>query len=285
MNFKSKLKESLKFSLSEEELSLLPRGFQALGNVIILKLNPKLFNKEQLIANACLELLPKVRSIYVNRGRIVGTFREPEKIELIGGVDNPIVEHKEHDVIFKFDLTKIMFSKGNVNERRYLAKLVKTEEVIVDMFAGIGYFSLPIAKHSPVRKIFSIEINPVAFRYLVENVKLNHLETVIVPIHGDCKQEVIKLSKAEILVDRVIMGVFPAPIDYVKEALALVSEKGTIYHYEGVVKKDEYLLLFNEFNAIAKAENINCKLLGQRIVKSYGPNLYHTVIDILALMA
>jgi len=285
MNFKSKLKESLKLFLSEEELSLLPRGFQTLGNVIILKLNPKLFNKEQLIAKSCLELLPRIRSIYVNRGRVIGTFREPEKIELIGGVDNPIVEHKEHDVIYKFDITKIMFSKGNINERRYLAKLVKSEEVIVDMFAGIGYFSLPIAKHSPVKRIFSIEINPIAFRCLVENIKLNNLEDKVVPIQGDCKQEVIKLSKTEILVDRVIMGIFPAPIDYVKEALALVNEKGTIYHYEGVVKKDEHLLLFSEFKAIAKAEKVKCELLGQRVVKSYGPNLYHTVIDILALKA
>ena len=116
MKFKNKIKEQLKNVLNEEELSLLPRGFQTLGNVIILKLNEKLFSKEHEIAQAYLDLLPKIRSIYINRGKIMGTFREPEKIEFVEGEDNPIVEHKEHEVRYKFDITKIMFSKGNINE-------------------------------------------------------------------------------------------------------------------------------------------------------------------------
>ncbi|MFW9771254.1 MAG: class I SAM-dependent methyltransferase family protein [Candidatus Heimdallarchaeota archaeon] len=283
MGFKDNLKQKLKSVLTEQELSYLPSGFQNLGKVIILRLDSKLFESRFLIGEACLDIFPNYRSVYLNSGKIVGKFRTPEKMELIAGEDNPIVEHKEHNVIYKFDITKLMFSKGNVNERKYLATLVKENEIIVDMFAGIGYFSLPIAKNAKPKRIYSIELNPDAYRYLVENIKLNHLEDIIIPIQGDCKQEVIKLSKSGILVDRVIMGVFPAPKDYVKDALSLVKEKGTIYHYEGVTKKEEYLLLFEEFKAIAKTENLNCKILGKRFVKSYGPNLYHTVIDILAL--
>ena len=100
-------------------------------------------------------------------------------MELIAGEDNPIVEHKEHEVIYRFDITKIMFSKGNINERKYLATLVRENEIIVDMFAGIGYFSLPIAKNAKPAKIYSIELNPDSFYYLVENIKINHLEEKI----------------------------------------------------------------------------------------------------------
>lgn len=283
MNFKKKLKESLKDFLKEEELSLLPRGFQTLGNIIILKLNQKLFNKESCIAKAYLELLPRVRSVYVNRGKIVGAFREPEKIELIGGKDNPIVEHKEHNVIYKFDITKLMFSKGNINERRYLATLVKSGEVIIDMFAGMGYFSLPIAKHSSVKKIYSIELNPESYKCLVENIRINHLIDKIIPIKGNCKIEVEKLSESGIRADRVIMGVFPAPKDYIKKALILVKDKGTMFHYEGVVEKDNFSVLFKEFNEIAFKEGYNCELKSHRTVKSYGPHLFHVVLDILCL--
>ncbi len=280
MGFKDKLKERLKGKLSEEELALLPRGFQTLGKVIILKLNQKLLAQKDLIGKVCLELFPKIKSIYVNVGKIVGTFREPEKIELMAGEDNPLVEHKEHDVIYRFDITKIMFSKGNLNERRFLATLVKKGEIIVDVFAGIGYFSLPIARHSAAERIYSIELNPESYRFLIENIKINHFKDIIIPINGDCKQEVLKLSKAGIKADRIIMGVFPAPKEYIKEALTLTKDNGSIFHYEGVVEKEKYITLFEDFNEIAESEYYKCELKSYRFVKSYGPNLFHTVIDI-----
>ena len=280
MGFKDNLKEKLRGIIIDEDLSLLPRGFQTLGKVMILKLHPKLLEKRKVIANACLEILPKFKSIYLNLGKVKGKFRQPEKIEYLVGENNPIVEHTEHGIRYIFDFTKIMFSKGNLNERKYLATLVKEGEIIVDMFAGIGYFSLPIAKHSSVEKIYSIELNPDAYKSLVKNIKINHFEEKIVPIHGDCKNEVVRLSESGLRADRVIMGVFPAPKDYIKEALLLVKDSGTTFHYEGIVEKENYRQLFDEFNEIAERHNHQCKLLSKRFVKSYGPNLYHCVLDI-----
>ena len=246
----------------------------------IIKLKPQLLEKKKVIAEKYLGLLPTIKSVYLNSGRVKGQFRTPEKIEFLVGVDNSLVKHKEHGVIYKFDFTKIMFSMGNLNERKFLSTLVKEGEIIVDMFAGIGYFSLPIAKHSKPKKIFSIELNPDSFRYLTENVKLNHFEDVITPINGDSKIEVINLSNSGLKADRVIMGVFPAPKDFIKEALTLAKVEGTIYHYEGIVDKEKYLDLFTEFKEIAEKSDFKCELLAKRFVKSYGPGLYHIVLDI-----
>jgi len=281
MGFKDNFKEKLREILSDEELSVLPRGFQVIGRVIIIKLNPLLLEKKILIAQKYMELLPSTKSVYLNMGRIKGKYRTPEKIVFLVGEDDPIVEHKEHGVIYRFDFTKIMFSMGNLNERKFLSTLVKENEVIVDMFAGIGYFSLPIAKHSKPKIIYSIELNLESFKFLTENIKINHLDDIIVPINGDSKSEVIKLSNSGVRADRVIMGVFPAPKDFIKEALTLTKESGTTFHYEGVATKENYLSLFNEFKEIAKASNFKCELLSKRFVKSYGPHLYHIVIDIL----
>ncbi|MHA1460266.1 MAG: class I SAM-dependent methyltransferase [Promethearchaeota archaeon] len=282
MGFKEKLKDSLIEILTDEELSALPRGFQTIGNVAIIKLKPILLEKKNLIAEKYLELLPKIKSVYLNSGKVKGQFRTPEKIEFLVGEDNPVVKHREHGVIYKFDFTKIMFSMGNLNERKLLATLVEEGERIVDMFAGIGYFSLPIAKHSKPAEIFSIELNPDSFKYLTENIKLNHCEDVITPIKGDSKIEVIKLSNSGFKADRVIMGVFPAPKDFIKEALTLAKVEGTIYHYEGIADKEKYIDLFNEFKDIAERSDFKCELLAKRFVKSYGPGLYHTVFDIRA---
>ncbi len=281
MGFKETLIEKLKDILEPEEMKALPSGFQALGTAIVIKLNPRLASKKELIGKACVEILPSVKSIYANLGKIEGTFRTPEKMEFMAGINDPIVEHKENGVIYRFDLTKIMFSKGNVNERKFLATLVQNGEVVVDMFAGIGYFSLPIAKHSKAEHIYSIELNPYSYKFLLENIKLNKLENVIIPILGDSKVEVVKLARSGVRADRVVMGVFPAPKEFVKEALTLGKDTGTVYHYEGVVEREKHNKLFEEFKAIADAENFSCKMESYRAVKSYGPNLYHYVIDII----
>jgi tRNA wybutosine-synthesizing protein 2 len=280
MRLREKLKEKLHQELSEEELALLPRGFQTIGTNIIIRLNEEILDKKTLIANAYLGLLPKIKGVYLNSGRIEGRFREPENIEFIMGEDNPEVIHREHGVIYKFDITKVMYSKGNINERKYLAQLVKSGEVIVDMFAGIGYFSLPIAKNAHPARIYSIELNPISYHYLVENVKLNKLEKFVTPIQGNCKEKVVELYDSGIRADRVIMGVFPAPKDYIPEALLLLKDSGTIFHYEGVALKEEAPLLFQDFVEIAETKNMSCKLIEQRIVKSYGPHLFHIVNDI-----
>ena len=280
MGFKDKLKEKLKGSLTEEELSVLPRGFQTLGKVIILKLNPILYEKREIIGKTYLKLFPKIRSVYINLGKVVGAFREPENIEYVTGEDNPIVVHKEHGIIYRFDITKIMFSKGNINERKYLPTLVNDGEIIVDMFAGIGYFSLPIAKHASPEKIYSIEINPTSYKFLIENIKINHLEDIINPIFGDSKKEVLNLSKSGLRADRVIMGVLPAPKDFIKEALSLTKDNGSTFHYEGVTSKEDFMSLFEEFDNEAKEMGFKSELKAKRIVKSFGPNLYHTVLDI-----
>ena len=124
-------------------------------------------------------------------------------------------------------------------------------------------------------------MNPESFKYLIENVKLNHFEDIITPINGDSKIEVIKLSNSGLKADRVIMGVFPAPKDFIKEALTLAKVEGTIYHYEGIAEKEKYLDLFNEFKEIVELNDFKCNLQAKRFVKSYGPGLYHVVLDIL----
>ena len=101
---------------------------------------------------------------YLKLKYLQGTKREPSYDILYGSETETI--NKENKCLFKLDLAKVMWSKGNTSERLRIANLVKDEETVIDMFAGIGYFSIPIGVHSNAHKVISIEINPNSYYYL-----------------------------------------------------------------------------------------------------------------------
>ncbi|MHA1584768.1 MAG: class I SAM-dependent methyltransferase family protein, partial [Promethearchaeota archaeon] len=181
----------------------------------------------------------------------------------------------------RFDFTKIMFAKGNVHERALLPTHIKPGEVIVDMFSGIGYFTLGIAKTRKPSKMYSIEWNPTSYKYLCENLKLNKVDDLVTPIFGDCRDKVRELYDQGLKADRVIMGLLPAPVNCISAALLLVKPEGTIIVYEGIERR-ESTKLFDEFTEIATKDGFKCEIIDRRIVKAFKPHEYHVVIEILA---
>ena len=125
-----------------------------------------------------------------------------------------------------------MYSKGNLAERKRMSKLGQGE-IVVDMFAGIGYFSIPMAVHARPEKFFSIEINPESFAYLKENIRLNHVEGIITPILGDCSQ-----AAPEGEADRVIMGYVGTTHHYLEPAMKALKKSGGILHYRETVPEN-----------------------------------------------
>ena len=206
----------------------IPSRYQIIGHVFLVKMF-RLSKKEKgELASAVMKILPYIKTVAEICG-IKGEFREP-RIRKIKG-DGFVTTHKEHGIIFKLDVQKIMFSKGNHAERKRMMEIVKSKETIVDMFAGIGYFSLGIAKANPSCKIYAVEKNPLAFRYLKENIKLNKLYNVF-PICDDCRN--IKIRS----VDRVIMGYLPGTEDFLKNAVKFVKKNGLIHYHNSYTEKE-----------------------------------------------
>src|SRR3989344_3646521 len=189
MPFKDQLQEKLKKQIPQDVLEKIPAGFQRIGQIIILNLDNTLQTYKKEIAQATLELFPTIKTVCNKTGGIVGQFREPQ-IEWLAGDKNTTVIHTESNCRYTFDVTKIMFAKGNLSERVRVPQQVKKGEIILDMFAGIGYFSIPLGKLSPAKKIYAVELNPNSVHFLQENIKLNKLSSVE-PIHAD-NREVIK---------------------------------------------------------------------------------------------
>jgi tRNA wybutosine-synthesizing protein 2 len=277
---KEQLMKKLANVLSPEELTLIPTGYQIIGDIMLLNLKSPLLKYQDVIANAILEILPPIKTVYLHTGGIKGQFREPNQVRYIAGEKKSITRHLENHVVFEFDIEKIMFAKGNINERQYLPKLVQPGEIIVDMFAGIGYFSVPIAVHARPSRIYSIEINPTSFGFLQKNIALNKVESIISPFFGNCRDIASQLAKGGIIADRIIMGILPAPKEYLPTALLLTSPgKNTILHYEGVVVRKDIDPLFQDVREASKQAGRIAALREWRIVKNYGPFKYHAVID------
>jgi len=245
--------------------------WKKIGNILILDKNFKYDSKkdlELLLAKHNVDTIVKIKSI-------TGQMRKPSIEVLIG--DNTETIHKENGCLFQLDLAKVMWSKGNTNERLRIAKLVKPSETVVDMFAGIGYFSIPIAIHSQCKKIFSIEINPDSYHYLKKNIDLNKINIKaeyerIEAILGDCRKIATELSA-----DRVLIGYVKTSHHFLDTAIDCVNYGGIIHYHETVPEK---LMNSRPYERIVESANDReVEVIATNIIKKYSPGVVHIVVD------
>ena len=142
--FKEILTENLKGKIPDKKLQYLPSGFQIIGNIALVNFRPELKKCRKDVGNTVLKNFSYIKTVCSKEG-IRGVYRKPE-IKIIAGRKKTVTVHKENGCLFKLDVSKLMFAKGNMKERARLPDIVGQGETIVDMFAGIGYFSIPIAK-------------------------------------------------------------------------------------------------------------------------------------------
>lgn len=264
------LAELLGGEMEDDLLRLLPRGWFILGDVIIVKIQPQLGQFKHQIGDALLSIYPRCRSVLEDFG-IEGQLREPVR-EIIAGETRETI-HKENGVFFKLDALKIMFSQGNLRERIRMSRL-GNDEVVVDMFAGIGYFTLPMAVHARPRRVLAIELNPAAYQYLKENVRLNHVESIVETILGDCE----KFTPPGVA-DRVVMGYVGATDRYLGTGVRALRPGG-ILHYHQTIPSWQYPRAIIE-DVVDVAEELDRSVEIKRCarVKKYSPGVVHAVVD------
>ncbi len=265
------LAEVLGDEIGPEERELLPRGWFILGTVITIKIDPKIEHLKGKIGDALLDIYPRCSTVLLDRG-IEGQFREPNR-EVIAGSARTETIHRENGVVFKLDAMKTMFSPGNLRERMRMS-LLGSGEVVVDMFAGIGYFSLPMAVHSMPKKIVSIELNPVAYGYLVENVRLNGVEDIIQPILGDCSEKA-----PQGVADRVVMGYVGTTDLYLEAGIAALRPGGVLHYHQTVPERLYPQELEKEVAEAAERAGRSVKIERCARVKKYSPGMLHAVLD------
>jgi len=177
--------------------------------------------------------------------------------------------HRESGYTYILDPSKVMFSQGNRTEKSRIAQQIRKggkPERVADMFAGVGYFTIPMAGAGAV--VHAMEINPVACGYLERNAALNHLADHITVLQGDCR------DLLEGTYDRIVMGHFDA-IDMLPSALCHVRP-GTTLHLHGIE------IPIDRVRQTVEGAGFSCGIRVHK-VKKYRPHAWHVVHDITIL--
>jgi tRNA (guanine37-N1)-methyltransferase len=177
---------------------------------------------------------------------------------------------------------KCYFSPRLSHERFRIASQVSPNEIVVNMFAGVGCFSIITAKNVPTAKVYSIDVNPAAYQYTVENVRVNRLYNKVVPLLGDSKEVVEKQLQG--VADRVLMPLPEKALEYLPAALSALKKSGGWIHYYDFEhahgKEDPREKTEQKVSEKLDSLGIHYKFTCSRIMRPTGPNWYQTVLDI-----
>ncbi len=235
-------------------------SFDVIGDIAIVDIPEELEEKKNEVVKILLSR-KFIHTVLQKTSRIEGEFRT-RRFNYLGGEKKTETVHTEYGLKFKLNLETVYFNPRLSTERFRIAHKVEPGETVIDMFCGVGPFSLMISRFSRAEKIYAIDINPEAIKFLHENIKLNKIKNVI-PILGDAKEEVPKIGHA----DRVIMNLPQEAFKFLREALNC----GKIIHYYTITSD-----LQGEIDRIRTLGTV----LEYKTVKSYSPDMEMYRIDV-----
>jgi len=283
------LEEALKGQISKNYYDLIPHSYDIIGEIAIIefKNNEKMKKKRKVknkIAKAIIQVNKNVKSVYEKKSKVRGAFRL-RKMAHLAGLKGTETLHKENDCIFKLDIIRTFFTPRLNHERLLVSKSnIEKGERIADLFAGVGTFSVQIAKLHDV-KIYAFDINPYAYKYLKENIKINNLKGSIIPFNINIKKLINPPNQIEIQlrnkIDRIIMNFPEDSLRFLDVACNLIKEEGGIIHnYQFSEKPNSIKKAIAKFRNEIESYNFIIKEIKRSdIIKSYSPKSDMIVID------
>lgn len=268
------LKQLLKQELTKKQLEILPTSFDILGDILIFSDFPaKLEKKEKIIGKKILNFFRNVKVVCKKTGKYSGKFRTP-KLKIIAGQRRKETTHKENNIKVKLHVEKVYFSSRLAHERERINKLVKKEEDVLVMFSGCGVYPLNIAKNTAAKEIYGVEINPIAHKYGLENIKLNKVNSIKLFL-GDVNNVLPKIRKK---FDRVLMPLPKSAGDFLVLALSKVKKNGILHFYD-FLHENDFKESKKKVKAACKQNRRTCKILNFTKCGQFGPGKFRVCVD------
>ena len=273
------LRDSVNGELSGSMLSRLPRSFDIIGDVAILELPHELDDLADIVGKGVMRLNPRVRLVLRKFGDISGVYRT-RNFEVIAGTGTTETVYREFSSNLRLDVASVYFNPRLSHERMRVASQVKEQERVLDMFAGVGPYTILIAKTQLSSVVYSIDINPQAFGYLKENLLLNHVADRVLPNLGDAREVVAKSFQG--IADRVIMNLPSEAVNFIDVALLALQRRGGVIHYYSFASRKD--TIENVIESIRKVIEGNGRTLQSvdfaKVLKEISSNRVQVALDL-----
>jgi tRNA (guanine37-N1)-methyltransferase len=272
------LTQVLENRLPPHLLASLPRALDIIGDIAIIEIPPELKTHERLVGEAILATHKNVRTVLAKVGAVSGTYRLRE-FEIVAGEPKTATVHKEYGCQYHVDVAKTFFSPRLSHEHDRVASLVQKGETVVDLFAGVGPFSVLIAKKNAGARVYAVDINPEAIEFLKRNIRLNRVENRVVPILGDARQVIAERFLG--VADRVIMNLPEKAMEFIDAACRAVKPSGGVVHFYAFVRLPDSLenaqRRFSE--AVEKAGRKVDVFLSAKTIRATAPYEWQVALD------
>jgi tRNA (guanine37-N1)-methyltransferase len=279
---KRRLRNHLFDAVIPESLPRIYNAYDLIGDIAVVRDGGLTGTETGIVAGTIMDTHRNVKTVLAQTGAIEGSLRL-RRLEYVAGRNKTETEHRESGCLFRVDVEKCYFSPRLLHERMRIASLVHENEVVFNMFAGVGCFSIIIAKHSRAKKVYSVDINPDAVKYMQENIRINGTFGKIIPILGDSKD--IAKNSLRHSVNRVLMPLPELALEYLPYALMALTENGGWMHFYGFehVYKNENPLEKAQLNVASRLSTLGTdfRINNARVVRTTGPNWHQVVLDIL----
>ncbi len=281
MQLRGRLKKKLADTLPAPQLCRVYSAFDLVGDLAIIKIAPDNQQAADAIAQQLMQTHKGVKAVLSPTSAVGGKHRV-RNLKVLAGENRTVTKHREAGCVFSVDLETCYFSPRLSGERLRIAGLVAPGDVVVNMFAGVGCFSVIIAKKVPSAKVYSIDINSKAYKYMVENIELNDVTGRVTAMLGDAKAAI--QTQLISVADRVLMPLPEKALEYLPTAVGALKKDGGWIHYHDFVhaSRDEDPQELTKRKVATELDHLGVKyyFASSRVVRSTGPNWYQVVLDI-----
>ena len=261
--------------LTPEETEELYGAFDQIGSKIILRIPESLLPKRKLIGSVLLEKVKTAKSIFYQSSPVEGDYRI-RQLELLAGEDSTETEYKEHGCRFKVDVEKTFFSPRLATERLRIAGLVNDGETVINMFGGVGMFSIVAAKMKRCH-VYNIDINPHAAKLCSQNVAMNKMKGTVESIEGDASDVIEKRLAGT--GDRVLMLLPERSDEFLHSAIRALKQQGLLHYYCHIHADKKSQVAGAATAHFMSVISVKANVQVAKIVRPIGPRFYQAVVD------